>query len=729
MRILVTGGAGYLGSSLVGLLLKQGHDVRVFDRFCFGRNALEEFAASPQCEILQGDVRRLQEASALLEGIDAIAHLASLSNDPSCNLDAEMAADVNVESTRELVNKAIQRGIRRFVFASSCNVYGKGMFDILDEESPPNPVSIFGRTKLEAERLLLAMKGEHFEPVVARTATMFGWSPRMRFDLAINHMVATALRNGGIKVFGGGNQWRPFVHVRDAAEAFALLLTAPAEAVSGQVFNVGREDFNWRIIDLARHVARTLGGIGVEIEKDDDDLRTYRVQFDKIRNTLGFNCTRMIDEGIREVRDGLLESQIDPFQDVYFNVRRLKQLLATPVDEGGEPIAARFIPLAKPCLGPEEEAAVVAALRSGWLTSGPHIQSFEKALSEITAAPQVVALSSCTAALHLCLDHLGVRPGDEVITSPITWASTGNTILHMGAKPVFADIRRNTLNIDAAAIERAITERTRVIMPVHMAGQPCDLDAVYGVAAKHGIPVVEDAAHALGASYKGKRIGSYGNLACFSFYAIKNVTTMEGGAVALKDQEVAARLRLLAANGMSATAWERYGRSAVAHPAEVIEPGYKYLMSNVGAAMGIEQLKKFAAFQAARRRIAHMYTTVLSDLDEIWMPEIIDGVEHAWYSFIVRLKLDKLTKTRNEIAAALRRENVGTGVHFFGLHLHPYYREFLGLHPEDLPEATSASHEVLSLPLHPQMADKNVHEVVEALKKVLAHARRGGRGG
>jgi len=192
---------------------------------------------------------------------------------------------------------------------------------------------------------------------------------------------------------------------------------------------------------------------------------------------------------------------------------------------------------------------------------------------------------------------------------------------------------------------------------------------------------------------------------------------------------VAARLRLLAANGMSATAWERYGRSAVAHPAEVIEPGYKYLMSNVGAAMGIEQLKKFAAFQAARRRIAHMYTTVLSDLDEIWMPEIIDGVEHAWYSFIVRLKLDKLTKTRNEIAAALRRENVGTGVHFFGLHLHPYYREFLGLHPEDLPEATSASHEVLSLPLHPQMADKNVHEVVEALKKVLAHARRGGRGG
>jgi len=729
MRILVTGGGGYLGSCLVALLVERGHQVRVFDRFCFGQDAVTELSASPQCEIVQGDVRRLQEAPALLDGMDAVAHLASLSNDPSCDLNPEMAADVNVESTRELANKAIQRGIRRFVFASSCNVYGKGMFDILDEESPPNPVSTFGQTKLEAERLLLGIKGEHFEPVVARTATMFGWSPRMRFDLAINHMVAAALRSGGIKVFGGGSQWRPFIHVRDAAEAFALLLTAPPEKVSGQIFNVGCDDCNWRIIDLARHVADVLGGSDVEIQKEDDDLRTYRVQFEKIRRTLGFKWKHTVEEGIREVQNGLVESKIDPFQDVYFNVRRLKQLLATPVDEGGEPIAARFIPLAKPCLGPEEEGAVVAALRSGWLTSGPHIQSFEKALSEITAAPHVVAVCSCTAALHLCLDQLGVGPGDEVITSSLTWASTGNTILHMGARPVFADIRRNTLNIDAAAIERAITERTRVIMPVHMAGQPCDLDAIYTVAAKHGIPVLEDAAHALGASYKGKRIGSVGDFACFSFYAIKNVTTMEGGAAALKDPDVAARLRLLAANGMSATAWERYGRSAVARPPEVIAPGYKYLLSNVGAAIGIEQLKKFAAFQAARRRIAHMYMTVLSDLDEIWMPEVIDGIEHAWYAFIVRLRLDKLTKTRDEIAAALRRENVGTGVHFLGLHLHPYYREALGMQPEDLPEATAASHEVLSLPLHPHMTDKNVHEVVEALKKVIAHARRARHGG
>ena len=724
MRILVTGGGGYLGCCLVPLLIERGHCVRVFDRFCFGREAVADFAESPACEIVQGDIRRLQESAGLLEGIEAIAHLASLSNDPSCDLDPDMAADVNVESTRELANQAIQKGVRRFLLASSCNVYGRGLFDILDEQSPPNPVSTFGKTKLEAERLLLAMRNEHFEPVIARTASMFGWSARMRFDIAVNHMVATALRMGSIKVMGGGNQWRPFVHVRDAARAFALLLEAATHDVAGETFNVGGDAHRSRVIDLAQRVADTMGNVAVDVANEDDDLRSYRVQFSKIRDRLGFNAERSLDDGIDEVRAELLKAKLDPFDTVYFNAHRMKQLFATPVDEGGEPIAARFIPLAKPCVGPEEEAAVLEALRSGWLTSGPQIPAFEKAFGEIVSAPHVIAVSSCTAALHLCLVHLGLKPGDEVISPPITWASTGNTLLNMGLKIVFADVQRRTLNIDPPAIERAITDRTRAIIPVHMAGEPCDLEAIYRIAAQHGIPVIEDAAHALGASYKGVRIGSYGDLACFSFYAIKNVTTMEGGAIAAKDSDTSSHLRRLAANGMSATAWERYGRSAAARPPEVVEPGYKYLMSNVGAAMGVAQLKKFASFQAARRRMAHMYRSVLSDIDEIWFPDVSRDNEHAWYSFVIRFRLEKLAKNRDELAAALRRENIGTGVHFLGLHLHQYYRETLGMKPEDLPEATAASRDVLSLPLHPLMTDKNVHEVVEALKKVLAHARR-----
>lgn len=723
MRVLVTGGAGYLGSSLIPILLERGHSVRVFDRFCFGEDAVAGVRQHPACEIVRGDIRRLQETPDLLGGIEAIIHLASLSNDPSCDLDHDMTSDVNVESTRELAKKAVQLGVRRFVFGSSCHVYGKGVFDILDEESPANPVSAFGESKLEGERIVLGMRSGFFEPVVARAATLFGWAPRMRFDLAVNFMVATALRNGAIEVMGGGGQWRPVIHVKDAALALAMLAEAPADGVSGQTFNVGHDSLNYRILDLAQHVAETLGSVSIEVPKDDDELRTYRVQFGKIRDVLGFEPRHTVAEGITEVRDGISRTAVDPFAEEYSNVRRMKQLLATPVEDGGEPIAARFIGVLRPCLGTEEETAVLDALRSGWLTSGPQVQAFEKAFAETVASPYAVAVSSCTAALHLCLVGLGVQPGDEVITSPLTWASTGNTLLNMGAKVVFADLRHGSLNVDPASVERAITPRTRAIMPVDMAGLPCELEAIHAIARRHGIAVIEDAAHALGAAYKGTPIGSYSDYTCFSFYAIKNITTMEGGAITVKDPDVAAHLRMLAANGMAETAWERYGRSAVAHPSEVCEPGYKYLLGNVGAAMGVEQLKKFAQFKAARRRLAHMYHTALAGIDEITLPETSPDSDHAWHLFVIRFRLDRLAKTRDELAAALRRENIGTSINFFGLHLHRYYREVLGMRPEDFPEATAASFEVLSLPLHPQMTDKNVHEVGEALKKVLAHAR------
>ena len=723
MQVLVTGGGGYLGCCLVPLLLERGYFVRVLDRFCFGEEPIHGFAGSPGCEIVRGDIRRLQETPTLLDGIDAVVHLASLSNDPSCQLDPQMTVDVNLESTRELAGQAVQHGVRRFVFASACAVYGHGLFEVLDEEGPVNPVSPFGQSKLEAERAVLAMKAATFEPVVARVATMFGWSPRMRFDLVVNQMVATALRNGYIDVLGGGEQWRPFVHVRDAAKALLLMLEAPAEKVSGEIFNVGTDVFNSRIRDLADRVARQFDRVELRVAQDAVDERNYRVHFSKIRERLGFSCEYSLDEGIREVRDKLEATDLDPFDEVHFNIKRMQALLATPVEQGGEPVAARFIPLTRPTVEEEEETAVLEALRSGWLTSGPQVQAFEQTLAGVVGAQHVVGVASCTAALHLCMVRVGVRPGDEVITTPLTWASVGNTILNMGAKPVFADIRPNTLNIDPAAIERAVTERTKAIVPVHMAGHPCDLDAVYAVANRHGIPVIEDAAHALGAAYKGMPIGNYGDYTCFSFYAIKNVTTMEGGAIALKNADDAEYVRMLASNGMEATAWQRYGRSAVPSPLEVVAPGFKYLLNNVGAAMGLAQLEKFASFQAARKRLAGLYREALAEVEEVTLLDVLDNVEHAWHLFIIRLDLSKIRRTRDEIAHALRRENVGTGFHFYGLHLHKYYREALDMKPEDLPEATAASHEVLSLPLFPLLTDKNVHEVVHALKKVLAHAK------
>lgn len=724
MRVLVTGGGGYLGTWVIALLLEKGHQVRIFDRFCFGDEPIQEFAENTDFESIRGDIRHLQSFPQLFDDVDAIVHLAGLANDPSCDLDPEMTTDVNVEASLELINLAVQKGVRRFAFASSCSVYGQGVHEFLDEESPTNPVSAYAVSKIDVERILLGMATDTFEPVVGRMATLFGWSRRMRFDLAVNQMTATAVTTDKIKVMGGGKQWRPFVHVKDAARAFVMMLEVPAEVISGEAFNVGTDDQNVQILGLAERVAAVMPGVTLEVQREDDDRRTYRVVFDKIKNALDYAVTVSIEDAIREIAEDIEKKGYDPFDEQFFNVRRMQTLLKTPVEDGGEPVASRFIPLAKPIWDEDEEAAVLETMRSGWVTSGPHIGAFEKAFAEAVGAKHAIATASCTNAVHLCLSHLGVGTGDEVIIPPMTWASIGNIILNMGATPVFADIDPGTLCMDAVSLESKITKNTKAIIPVHMAGMACDLDALYGVAKKHDIPIIEDAAHALGTTYKGKPIGSEADFACFSFYAIKNITTVEGGAVTCKDEEVANHLRRLATNGMSVNAWERYGRSAIPSPAEVVEPGFKHAMGNVSAAIGLQQLKKWPNFHKRRLRLANLYRKTLSDIPEVQLQSVEDPESHAWHLMIVRFKLDALSKNRDEIAHALRQENIGTGFHFLGLHLHQYYRETLGCKPEDTPNATTVSYEVLSLPLYPGMTDKNVHEVVEAVRKVIEFARK-----
>ncbi len=719
MRVLVTGGAGYLGCCLVPEMLARGHAVRVFDRGCFGFDGLPA-----GCEVIQGDIRRLQEHPDLLIDIECVVHLAGLANDPSCDLDAEMAWDVNVESTLELGRRAMEAGVKRFLFASSCAVYGQGVYARLDESSPANPVSTFGRSKRAAEEGLLGLCSATFQPVIVRAGTLFGVSPRMRFDLAINQMVATAEKDNRIEVRGGGRQWRPFIHVRDAARAYNSLMEAPRDVLTENTYNLGSNALNIQISALADAISDQLGSVNIVRATDDDDLRDFRVNFDRLTQTLGFQCEHDLKSGVTELAAYVNTLDSPPFSPPFFNADQMRQLRQTPVSEGGDPVAARFIPLSRPSLGPEEEGAVLEILRSGWLTSGHQIAAFEQAFSQTTGASQTVAVNSCTAAIHLCLADIGVQPGDEVISTPITWASTGNTLLHMGARIVFVDSEADTLNLDPALVEAAITERTKAIIPVHLAGHPCDLAPLRAIGERHGIPLIEDAAHALGARYEDKPVGSDSAYACFSFYSIKNITTIEGGMVALRDPERAAHIRQLATNGMAQTAWDRYGRSAVAGPQEVQEPGFKYLIGNVSAAMGVEQLKKFAHFSIARQRLARMYDEVLESIPEIELPTVRPNVTHAWHLYVIRLRLELLRCTRDEFAQALRQENIGTGVHFYGLHLHAYYQQTLGYHADDFPVATEASLRIVSLPLHPQLTDKNVHEVAVAVRKVIANNRR-----
>ncbi len=420
MRILVTGGAGYLGCWVVFELLARGHKVRVFDRFCFNKPEEIDWVANSDVEIIQGDIRHWQRYPGLFDGIECVVHLAGLVNEPSCVLSPPSTYEVNVEATTELARQSLQRGVKKFIFPSTCAVYGKGTSKWVDEESKTEPMSLFSKTKKLAEENLIKLSCEALTVFILRLPTLFGYSPRMRFDLAVNQMVATAKMYGKIEVRGGGNQSRAFLHVKDCARAIADVVEKEIpERQSSFVFNIGSNELNKKIIDLANEIARYIPGTKIEIPLDDEDLRTYRVNFDLFCRTFQYVPRLTIKDGVDEVLRWLdSHSTENPFGEKFINVFKLKKLRSLPVEEGGEPTSPKFIPLAKPQLGEEEEESVLNCLRSGWITSGPNIKAFEQSFARFVGAREAVALSSCTAAIHLCLVEAGVRPGDEVITPP-----------------------------------------------------------------------------------------------------------------------------------------------------------------------------------------------------------------------------------------------------------------------------------------------------------------------
>ncbi|GIW39882.1 MAG: spore coat polysaccharide biosynthesis protein SpsC [Candidatus Binatia bacterium] len=384
--------------------------------------------------------------------------------------------------------------------------------------------------------------------------------------------------------------------------------------------------------------------------------------------------------------------------------------------------ARKEIPFHRPSLGDEEVAAVVETLRTGWITMGPKTREFESAFAEKLGAAHAVAVSSCTAALHLALDALGVAEGDEVIVPTYTFTATGAVVLHCGARLVLADCEPDTLNIDPADVERKVTKKTRAIVPVHFAGHPASMDRLLEIADARGIAVVEDAAHALPASYRGRRIGTIGRATAFSFYATKNMTTGEGGMLTTGDEELAARVRTRRLHGLSYDAWNRYSRSG-SWRYDVLYPGFKYNTTDLNAAIGLVQLARLADLQARRNEIVGWYTERLRDVPGLRLPTTRDGVEHAWHLYVVRIEEGRFRVTRDEVIERLRGAGIGTSVHFVPLHLHTFYRETFGWTPEDFPVATRAAREALSLPLYPTLTEDDVDYVTETLKGILLPAR------
>ncbi|MBU0495965.1 MAG: DegT/DnrJ/EryC1/StrS aminotransferase family protein [Chloroflexi bacterium] len=393
--------------------------------------------------------------------------------------------------------------------------------------------------------------------------------------------------------------------------------------------------------------------------------------------------------------------------------------------DGGTPVRDKFLVFGTPTLGDEEIAEVVDTLRSGWIGMGPKVARFEEQFRDYIGCSHAVAVSSCTAGLHLCLVVHNIGPGDEVITSPLTFVATANVILHQGARPIFVDIDPHTLNIDPNRIEAAITPRTRAIIPVHFGGLSCDMDAIMDVARRHNLIVIEDAAHAVGTRYHGQLVGATpGSLASFSFYANKNITTAEGGMITTEDPVAAGKLLVYRQHGMDRDAWQRF-QVRQKDFCDFVAPGYKYNLTDLQASLGIHQLRKLPSFQDAREQLAAQYDAAFDELSSVqrqFRPTSA-GDRHALHLYVLIVDTDQLTAPRNKVIMALRAENIGATLHYTAVHLLDYYQH-LGYRRGDCPVAEHVSEHILSLPLVPTMTPSDADDVISAVRKVLTAYKR-----
>lgn len=376
-----------------------------------------------------------------------------------------------------------------------------------------------------------------------------------------------------------------------------------------------------------------------------------------------------------------------------------------------------FIVFGSPVIGEEEIEAVTATLRTCWLGTGPRTKEFEEKIAQYTGAKYAIAVSSCTAALHLSLAAHGIGPGDEVITTPMTFAATANSVVHTGATPVFVDCERDSLNIDPTKVEAAITERTKALLPVHFAGRAAAMDELLAIAAKHDIVVIEDAAHALETRYKGKTIGQLGGLtSCLSFYVTKNITTAEGGMLLTNDEELARKARVLSLHGLSADAWSRYSNEAPKHY-EVVVPGYKYNLTDIASSIGLVQLGHVEDWLVRRNQLWARYDEAFAGLPVITPAPVEADTRHARHLYTL-LVTDDAPVDRDGFRNGLHEEGVGTGIHYAPLHRHPYYRDRFDYSDEQFPHAAFIGSRTLSLPLSPKVTDAQADRVIAAVRKV-----------
>ncbi|WP_169334550.1 bifunctional SDR family oxidoreductase/aminotransferase class I/II-fold pyridoxal phosphate-dependent enzyme [Nocardia asiatica] len=711
-NVLVTGAGGYLGALLVPALLEQGQSVTAIDTFYFG-DVLASHEDHPKLRIHRMDVRKLD--SHLLTDIDTVISLAAISDDRAGSLKPLWTTHVNETAPARLAALARDAGARRFIHASTCDVYSASD-QLLNETSKAAPRSEYSISKLLAERTTRTAETPDFRTISLRLGTLCGVSPRMRLDLTVHAMTYAALTEGQIVVDGDGAQWRPLLHVRDAVRAFLACVELPDENLSHHVYNVVGE--NLRVRDLAQLVSEAFDGATMRM-RGMPDRRSCRVSGELFAAGTGFSPDHTVEEAINEVRGYLQRpGQLDAAEEPRFwTAVLIERVLNTPAISGGEPVRDEELPFTQALLGKAEEDEVLDTLRSGSLTTGPKTERFEHMCADYLGVAHAIATNSCTGALHIGLAAAGIGPGDEVITTPITAPATVNAIIHLGATPIFADIDAATLNIDPEAVRAAITPKTSAILPVHLAGQPCDMDAIRAIADEHELLVVEDAAHAIGAEYRGRRIGQLSEMTAYSFGATANLFCGDGGLLATNNQALAERARSLSMHGLTRGAGRRHPAKGVIR-CELLEPGYKCNMPDLAASLGLHQLPRLDSFIDTRARYASIYDEHFAALAAITPLTRLTRVRHAHNLYVIVLNLDRLTVDRDAFAAALKAEGIGTEIHFRSLHLQPYYRQVRGFDPNKFPIARDISERILTLPLYPKLTETDVDNVAAAVTKL-----------
>lgn len=383
-----------------------------------------------------------------------------------------------------------------------------------------------------------------------------------------------------------------------------------------------------------------------------------------------------------------------------------------------KPLRSKFLTFGAPQIFDDEIAEVVDSLKSGWIGTGPKVAQFEEMFRKYTGADYAMAVNSCTAGLHLAMIVAGLKPNDEVITTPMTFCATVNSIIHTGATPVLVDCKRDTQLIDPQLIEDAITPRTKAIVPVHLCGRPCEMDAIIDIARRHNLLVIEDAAHAIETVYKDRKVGNIGNLTVFSFYVTKNVVTGEGGMVTTNNPDFADKIKMYGLHGMSRDAWKRFSDAGYKHY-QVIFPGFKYNMMDLQAAIGLHQLQRVHQNLQRRDEIWQTYNHAFADLPiDLPAPDETNTIP-ARHLYTLMIDEEKCGLTRDEFIQQLYQLNIGTGVHYMGVHLQPYYQDRFGYKPNDFPNATWLSERTVSIPLSPQLSNSDVEDVIEAVRRVL----------